>query len=538
MAESQWHLEVNGRKVGPFTLDQIQGLYEDGEIRGYHQVTSDQLDGKWISVQELVDSAAIAAPAPPSDATGETPSLAAPAFEFESVVLEAPVLEAPALEKFQDEIQGEVETIDATQVVSLPDLVEAGEQIGSGPALYETMPSEKTSAKTFPKTFKEPRQDFNADFQPPPRPADVNTSTSAHTSVQSTTHEAPPISGGEGPSSTAYPSLETQPSTSESEQPVIATPAYNPPSDSNDRVAADPALSLLSSLQNLRERQTSQIQHDPTIILHSGNISGSGRKPVPMRMWLTAIFAGIILGALSIGLIKIFHHKPIMGAPGSLTEINQSKPPTQVPPPPGMAQVPGAPQAHAPNGPNGLGGPPGMRPPNFMQHHEIHGPKPAPLPQQGAVAVPANSSMREREAQQPPPEQDNRFEQNQNGYPPNGQLQNQPPLPNQAQPPMDLNNPPGQGNPQGYPPGDPNINNGNGYPPPPAAPGYPQPGNPGGDPNQGFPPQTPPQGNGDPSQPQPAFQPPPGNGDPSQPQPAPGQDQFQQPPPVQPNISQ
>jgi hypothetical protein len=515
MAESQWHLEVNGRKVGPFTLDQIQGLYEDGEIRGYHQVTSDQLDGKWISVQELIDSAAIAAPAPPSDVTGETPSLVAPVFELESVVLEAPVLE----------------TIEATQVVSLPELVEAGEQIGSGPALYETNPSEKISAKTFPKTFKEPRQDFNADFQPPPRPADVNTSTSAHTSVQSTSHEGPPVSSGEGLSSS--PSVEAHAPTSGSEQPVIATPAYDPPSDSNDRVSADPALSLLSSLQNLRERQTSQIQHDPTIILHSGSISGSGRKPVPMRMWLTAIFAGIILGALSIGLIKIFHHKPIMGAPGSLTEINQSKP-TQVPPPPGMPQAPGAPMAHAPNGPNGQSNHPGA-PSSFSQHHEIRAPKPAPLPQQGAVAVPANGSMREREAQQPPPEQDNRFEQNQNGYPPNGQQP--PPLQNQPQPPADLNNPQGnpQGNPpQGYPQGDPNNNNGgngNGYPPPPAAPGYPPPGNPGGDPNQG---------NGDPSQPQPAYQPPQGNGDPNQGgQPAPGQDQFQQqPPPVQPNISQ
>jgi hypothetical protein len=534
MAESQWHLEVNGRKVGPFTLDQIQGLYEDGEIRGYHQVTSDQLDGKWISVQELVDSAAIAAPAPPPDVTGETPSLTAPVFESESesVVLEAPVLEA----------------IDATQTISLPELeelaelpelVEAGEQIGSEPALYQTKPSAKT--------LKEPRQDFNEDFQPPPRPADVSTSTSAHTSVQSTTHEAPPISGGEGsPSHHSFEAFEGQSSTSGSE-PVVAVSAYTPPTpDSDDRAAADPALSLLSSLQNLRERQTSQIQHDPTIILHSGSISGSGRKPVPMRMWLTAIFAGIILGALSIGLIKIFHHKPTMGAPGSLTEINQSKPPTQVTPPPGTLQVPGGRQAHAPNDLSGPGNPPRMRPPNFMDHHnETHGPKPAPLPQQGAVAVPANGSMREREAQ-PPPEQDNRFDQNQNGYPPNGQPQNQPPLPNQPQPPMDLNNPPGQGypqgnpqgNPQDNPPADPNLNNGNGgngYPPPPA-----NPGNPGGDPNQGLPPQPPPQGNGDPNQPPPAFQPPPGNGDPNQGgQPAPGQDQFQQqPPPVQPNISQ
>jgi hypothetical protein len=31
MAESQWYLEVNGQKIGPFALDHIQGLFADGE---------------------------------------------------------------------------------------------------------------------------------------------------------------------------------------------------------------------------------------------------------------------------------------------------------------------------------------------------------------------------------------------------------------------------------------------------------------------------------------------------------------------------
>jgi hypothetical protein len=65
MDAGDWYLEVNGKKVGPFTLDQIQGLLEDREIRAYHQVTSNDMGGRWISVDELLQSHA--PPPPPSD---------------------------------------------------------------------------------------------------------------------------------------------------------------------------------------------------------------------------------------------------------------------------------------------------------------------------------------------------------------------------------------------------------------------------------------------------------------------------------------
>ena len=58
-AEAQrqnWFLEVNGKKTGPFTFEQIEGFLEEGEIRPYYQVTAPHLEGRWISVQELVDS--------------------------------------------------------------------------------------------------------------------------------------------------------------------------------------------------------------------------------------------------------------------------------------------------------------------------------------------------------------------------------------------------------------------------------------------------------------------------------------------------
>src|SRR5665213_2245016 len=56
MEVSDWYIEVNGKKVGPFTLDQIRGFFEDGEIRSYHQVTSQHIGGQWISVEELIQS--------------------------------------------------------------------------------------------------------------------------------------------------------------------------------------------------------------------------------------------------------------------------------------------------------------------------------------------------------------------------------------------------------------------------------------------------------------------------------------------------
>jgi hypothetical protein len=510
MAESQWHLEVNGKKVGPFTLDQIQGLFDDGEIRGYHQVTSDQLHGKWISVQELIDSAGLSAPAPPPEFTGEIPSLKAPAppIKFESYAPAAPVLEAPVLEA--------VETVEATRMVSMPELSETAEYVGAEPSLYSS-PSEG-AAKSGPRTFKEPRQDFNNEFQPPPRPSDL---------------------GNSGPDSPdAPPAFDAQPAGWGSGDAVVATTAYQQEAHEDARAAADPAMSLLSTLQNLRERQTSQIQHDPTIMLDIDSL-GRNRKPVPVRMWLTAIFAGIVLGALSIGLIKVFKKHPVTGAPGSLTEINQSQPqsPPQAQTPPTLGQAQSA----------------KTQPP---VHHELRPMRPANpvLPPQGATAVPANNSIRERdrererdherEPQQPPVEQDNRFAEPQGQEPPRemnnpGGNQN-PGFPQQQEPQQVDPNQQQNNNGNGFPPpvlpqGDPNMQNGggNGFPqgqPPGGA--YPQgnqgqgnpgnpgnQGNPGGEPNQGYAPQG--QGNGEQNQGQ-----------------APGQDQFQQPPPPPQNISQ
>lgn len=66
MDAGNWYLEVNGKKVGPFTLDQIQGFLDDGEIRAYHQVTSHDLGGRWLSVEDALQAAPPPPPAPVS----------------------------------------------------------------------------------------------------------------------------------------------------------------------------------------------------------------------------------------------------------------------------------------------------------------------------------------------------------------------------------------------------------------------------------------------------------------------------------------
>ncbi len=54
MTGAEWYVEIGNRKAGPYTPDQIKGLLEDQEVRPHDRVTSDRLDGEWISVQELL----------------------------------------------------------------------------------------------------------------------------------------------------------------------------------------------------------------------------------------------------------------------------------------------------------------------------------------------------------------------------------------------------------------------------------------------------------------------------------------------------
>lgn len=50
---SEWFLEVEGKRIGPYTIEHILGLLQEGEILPYHRVTSDSVGAEWMSVQEL-----------------------------------------------------------------------------------------------------------------------------------------------------------------------------------------------------------------------------------------------------------------------------------------------------------------------------------------------------------------------------------------------------------------------------------------------------------------------------------------------------
>src|SRR5437763_1874403 len=49
----QWYLDVNGKKVGPFSQDQLAGLLRDGEILPTQKVTADHIGGHWVDVTEV-----------------------------------------------------------------------------------------------------------------------------------------------------------------------------------------------------------------------------------------------------------------------------------------------------------------------------------------------------------------------------------------------------------------------------------------------------------------------------------------------------
>jgi hypothetical protein len=51
----EWFLDVNGRKTGPFSLEQIEGLLREGELQPHQKITAEHLAGRWLTVRELVD---------------------------------------------------------------------------------------------------------------------------------------------------------------------------------------------------------------------------------------------------------------------------------------------------------------------------------------------------------------------------------------------------------------------------------------------------------------------------------------------------
>src|SRR3990167_5276412 len=57
-AESaEWFLDVQGRRIGPFTASQVIGFYQDGEVLAAHRAsTTPDDDASWISVEDLARS--------------------------------------------------------------------------------------------------------------------------------------------------------------------------------------------------------------------------------------------------------------------------------------------------------------------------------------------------------------------------------------------------------------------------------------------------------------------------------------------------
>jgi hypothetical protein len=268
MVESQWYLEVNGQKIGPFALDHIQGLYADGEIKGYHQVTSDQLEGQWITVQELVDSLRIAAPPPPTSDFSAPPS---PPADDEDEDEPKTSIAIPVLESRDEEAENDFEN-------SLP----------------QAPTEEEEDGEEAPPPPPEAPAEFNSDFQPPPRPPDLLSATAA--------------------AAEAAKKLAADPA------PVKTLPP-EPPKQEVLAPVNDPAISMLSSLQLFKERQEKTTEtYDPTLVIQSDMLS-RGNQSATSRLWIIAVVAGVILGCISWGVLKTLKNKA-KAPSGTMTQIS------------------------------------------------------------------------------------------------------------------------------------------------------------------------------------------------------------------------
>ncbi len=50
-----WFLDLEDKKTGPFTVDQLLHLLEEAEIPETQRITCDELHGRWITIRELAD---------------------------------------------------------------------------------------------------------------------------------------------------------------------------------------------------------------------------------------------------------------------------------------------------------------------------------------------------------------------------------------------------------------------------------------------------------------------------------------------------
>ncbi len=420
--ESQWYLEVNGQKIGPFALDHIQGLYADGEIKGENHVTSDQLEGQWITVQELIDSLRVAAPPPPTSDFSAAPP-------------------PPPDEDDDDE---------ENAGIALPVLESAEEKSepSFAPAFESAEPVEEESA---PPPPPEAAAVFNSEFQPPPRPPDLLSAAAAAEAAKKLAATAAPTDA------------------------VTKAPPAKPIDEPSVAPTNDPAISMLSSLQLFKERQEKTTDtYDPTMVIE-GDLSGN--QSSSPRMWMVAVIAGIILGCISWGVLKTLKNKT-QAPSGTMTQISNHSPsqqPFSAPParPPITSNVTTPPNS-------------AFRPaeaPHDTQHRLA---PPRPLVAPSSAPAPVRQFEPPRDQQPPPqidtaqpnevPPQPQYAPQYQAYPPPNGNGNtdpaNQPQVVPQTQPYQDPNNPgappvypagneiyqntnPGGGTPQGFPQGNP-----------------------------------------------------------------------------------
>jgi hypothetical protein len=52
-SSQEWFLEVGGKKTGPFSAEQVLGLLQEKEIPETQRITSDSLEGKWVTALEF-----------------------------------------------------------------------------------------------------------------------------------------------------------------------------------------------------------------------------------------------------------------------------------------------------------------------------------------------------------------------------------------------------------------------------------------------------------------------------------------------------
>ncbi|HTL11957.1 MAG TPA: DUF4339 domain-containing protein [Bdellovibrionota bacterium] len=328
---SGWFVDVNGRKIGPFTTDEVRGLYRDGEIPKGTQITAEHLAGLWLPVEDALEP--------------KTPATSAPPLVTEAMPADAFIADEPT--QSNEPVTAEIERPEPTLALE-PEAPKAAPAPTPAPTPTPTpTPTTGTGA-----VAAGPATTARKPFRPPPRPENLDPPVRSHGLIRPVRaahkpapHATAAIHDGPGGGTESHPPMDV----SVQDAPTDPGLSAGAPTDAPD--GADEAdlirelqEALLVAKKKNAAREASSEKTNPLMERPKDwkqqlrELAGDRKIQMAAGVGIVALISGILVARWWSGRSTT----PAVQEPPRRRVITEPRPPEPAPPP---APAPGNPQA-------------------------------------------------------------------------------------------------------------------------------------------------------------------------------------------------